>query len=69
MQKVNFDVMKRYAYPQDLSLECQLQSLLTSSLRWIATKISEILGMEDDVVVGLCHESLESSRYVCHLPP
>jgi serine/arginine repetitive matrix protein 1 len=32
--------------------------------RWIAGKISEILGNEDDVVIELCFNLIEGSRYV-----
>jgi serine/arginine repetitive matrix protein 1 len=32
--------------------------------RWIAGKITEILGNEDDVVIELCFNLLEGSRYV-----
>ena len=32
--------------------------------RWIAGKISEILGNEDDVVIELCFNLLEGSRFV-----
>jgi serine/arginine repetitive matrix protein 1 len=32
--------------------------------RWIAGKISEILGNEDDVVVELCFNLLERTRFV-----
>lgn len=32
--------------------------------RWIARKLSEILGNEDDVVIELCFNLLESSRFV-----
>ena len=32
--------------------------------RWIAKRISEILGNEDDVVIELCFNLLEGSRYV-----
>jgi len=32
--------------------------------RWIAGKISEILGSEDDVVIELCFNLLEGSRFV-----
>lgn len=39
-----------------------------SSSRWIASKISEILGNEDDVVIELCFNLLEGSRYVCSYP-
>ena len=39
-------------------------SLRANARRWIAGKISEILGNEDDVVVELCFNLLEGSRYV-----
>lgn len=32
--------------------------------RWIAGKISEILGNEDDVVIELCFNLIEGSRFV-----
>ena len=40
--------------------------LLTSwfHFRWIAGKISDILGNEDDVVIELCFNLLEGSRFV-----
>jgi len=38
--------------------------LLTVSCRWIAGKISNILGTEDDVVIELCFNLLEGSRFV-----
>ncbi len=40
----------------------QLQSL--TSDRWIAGKISDILGDEDDVVIELCFNLLEGTRFV-----
>ncbi len=35
-----------------------------SCCRWIAGKISEILGNEDDVVIELCFNLLEGARFV-----
>lgn len=32
--------------------------------RWIASRISEILGDEDDVVTELCFNLIEAGRYV-----
>lgn len=40
--------------------------LLIWWLRWIAGKIFDILGNEDDVVVELCFNLLEGSRFVWH---
>lgn len=36
-----------------------------ASHRWIASKIFEILGTEDDVVTELCFNLIEGPRYVC----
>jgi hypothetical protein len=36
----------------------------SADCRWIAGKISEILGNEDDVVIELCFNLLEGSRFV-----
>ena len=41
-------------------LECYLRG----DYRWIAGKISDILGNEDDVVIELCFNLLEGSRNV-----
>lgn len=38
--------------------------LMCHVLRWIASRISEILGDEDDIVIELCFNLLEGSRYV-----
>lgn len=38
--------------------------ILTALCRWIAGKISRILGDEDDVVIELCFNLLEGSRFV-----
>lgn len=38
--------------------------LIAAAHRWIAGKISEILGNEDDVVIELCFNLLEGSRFV-----
>lgn len=47
-------------------LGCQLLTL--SCDRWIAKRISEILGNEDDVVIELCFNLLEGTRFVGLLP-
>lgn len=35
--------------------------------RWVAGQISKIMGNEDDVVIELCFNLLEGTRYVCAL--
>lgn len=39
--------------------------LTSVSRRWIAKRICEILGSEDDVLIELCCNLIEGSRYVC----
>ena len=62
MQKVNVEVMKKYKWSDVSSNELSLTRL--AEFRWIAGKISEILGSEDDVVIELCFNLLEGSRFV-----
>ncbi len=62
MQKVNIEVMKKCVLTAS-----ELDGGLADGIaqhRWIAGKISEILGGEDDVVIELCFNLLEGSRYV-----
>lgn len=40
------------------------KALTRLDCRWIAGKISEILGSEDDVVIELCFNLLEGARFV-----
>ncbi|EQB59015.1 PWI domain-containing protein [Colletotrichum gloeosporioides Cg-14] len=61
MQKVNLQVMKK----SDLLPATAARSIANSSPfhRWIASKISDILGSEDDVVIELCFNLIEGSRF------
>ena len=61
MKKVNVEVMKKQVMiPIAADFRADLEPC-----RWIAGKISDILGNEDDVVVELCFNLLEGTRYVC----
>jgi serine/arginine repetitive matrix protein 1 len=62
MQKVNVEVLKKWALPPHQGIG-RANSVLR--YRWIAGKISDILGNEDDVVIELCFNLIEGSRYVC----
>lgn len=67
MQKVNLQVMKKYARPLVLLRDSEKERRKKTnhvSHRWIASKISEILGTEDDVVTELCFNLIEGPRYV-----
>lgn len=63
MKKVNVEVMKKYILMSFTSAYPLADQLF---VRWIAGKISEILGSEDDVVIELCFNLLEGSRFVQH---
>lgn len=65
MKKVNVEVMKKYV--RKLRRK-QPRYTNDSSRRWIAGKISEILGSEDDVVIELCFNLLEGARFVRMVP-
>ena len=61
MSKVNVEVMKKYGSRNAIYLTILLTMY---DRRWIAGKISEIIGNEDDVVIELCFNLLEGSRFV-----
>ena len=61
MKKVNVEVMKKYAITGDTAPSLELTD---THARWIAGKISEVLGNEDDVVIELCFNLLEGARFV-----
>jgi serine/arginine repetitive matrix protein 1 len=61
MQKVNIEVMKKYV---TAALHGLRNPVKLTYRRWIAGKISKILGAEDDVVIELCFNLLEGTRYV-----
>jgi hypothetical protein len=50
-------------------LDRNISCALIKKFRWIAGKISEILGTEDDVVIELCFNLLEGARFVSCKPP
>jgi len=61
MQKVNLQVMKKFVPRVPLSHRAPRADCVP---RWIASRISEILGSEDDVVTELCFNLMEGTRYV-----
>lgn len=68
MQKVNLQVIKKFVTGAPTSLTMgspDFQKVLTAQPhRWIANRISEILGNEDDVVIELCFNLIDGPRYV-----
>ena len=61
MQKVNLEVLKKFAYPHHGQ---QNTANWKPRHRWIASRIAELLGNDDDVVIELCFNLLEGSRFV-----
>lgn len=62
IQKVNADLMKKYGLTP---LQPVYHSLTRfGTFRWIAGRIQEILGSDDDVVIELCFGLFEGARYV-----
>ncbi|KAM0512251.1 hypothetical protein ACHAPE_009067 [Trichoderma viride] len=67
MQKVNLQVIKKFVtgspYLSALSRSSDFSSADRKPHRWIANRISEILGNEDDVVIELCFGLIEGPRH------
>jgi len=60
MTKVNIQVMKKSVFlPSSPSLSAR-----ADRNRWIANKVTEILGQEDDVVIELIFNLIEGTRNV-----
>lgn len=62
MHKVNAEVMKKYVTSSRPGRA--LETNQCDWHRWIAGKIIEILGNEDDVVIELCFNLIEGARFV-----
>jgi serine/arginine repetitive matrix protein 1 len=71
MQKVNLQVMKKCVSPSpslsrfpSRSRAMCANELLSLWARWIANRVTEILGSEDDVVIELVFNLIEGARHV-----
>ncbi|KAL8695945.1 MAG: hypothetical protein Q9224_003058 [Gallowayella concinna] len=61
---VDAKLLKQTKFPPEFSQKVDMKKVNVEVMKkWIAGKISEILGSEDDVVVELCFNLLERSRY------
>ncbi|KAI9806835.1 MAG: Serine/arginine repetitive matrix protein 1 [Piccolia ochrophora] len=61
---VDMKMLKQTKFPPEFNQKVDMQKVnLEVMKRWIAGKISEILGNEDDIVIELCFNLLEGSRY------
>ncbi|KAL8781590.1 MAG: hypothetical protein Q9213_005940 [Squamulea squamosa] len=61
---VDAKLLKQTRFPPEFSQKVDMKKVNVEVMKkWIAGKISEILGNEDDVVVELCFNLLEGSRF------
>ncbi|KAI4173083.1 MAG: hypothetical protein LQ343_003193 [Gyalolechia ehrenbergii] len=61
---VDAKLLKQTKFPPEFSQKVDMKKVNVEVMKkWIAGKISEILGSEDDVVIELCFNLLEGSRF------
>ncbi|KAL8922055.1 MAG: hypothetical protein Q9208_005365 [Pyrenodesmia sp. 3 TL-2023] len=61
---VDAKLLKQTKFPAEFSQKVDMKKVNVEVMKkWIAGKISEILGNEDDVVIELCFNLLEGSRF------
>ncbi|KAK6614305.1 pwi domain mRNA processing protein [Botrytis cinerea] len=64
MTSVDAKLLKSTKFPSEFNQKVDFQKVnLEVMKKWIAGKISDILGAEDDVVIELCFNLIEGSRY------
>jgi serine/arginine repetitive matrix protein 1 len=63
---IDAKLLKQTKFPPEFNRKVDMKKVNIEVMKkWIAGKISEILGNEDDVVIELCFNLLEGSRFVC----
>ncbi|KAK8056779.1 hypothetical protein PG993_002006 [Apiospora rasikravindrae] len=61
---VDMKLLRATKFPPEFNQKVDMQKVnLQVMKKWIASRISEILGSEDDVVTELCFNLVEGSRY------
>ncbi|GFF88266.1 hypothetical protein IFM53868_05437 [Aspergillus udagawae] len=61
---IDAKLLKQTKFPPEFSRKVDMKKVNIEVMKkWIAGKISEILGNEDDVVIELCFNLLEGSRF------
>lgn len=62
---VDAKLLKQTKFPLEFNQKVDMKKVNVEVMKkWIAGKISEILGSEDDVVIELCFNLLEGSRFL-----
>ncbi|RYP93481.1 hypothetical protein DL770_000365 [Monosporascus sp. CRB-9-2] len=61
---VDAKLLRATKFPPEFNQKVDMQKVNIQVMKkWIASKISEILGSEDDVVIELCFNLIEGTRY------
>ncbi|KAE9580804.1 hypothetical protein CGMCC3_g3238 [Colletotrichum fructicola] len=61
---IDAKLLKSTKFPPEFNQKVDMQKVnLQVMKKWIASKISDILGSEDDVVIELCFNLIEGSRF------
>ncbi|KAL8714869.1 MAG: hypothetical protein Q9220_001382 [cf. Caloplaca sp. 1 TL-2023] len=61
---VDAKLLKQTKFPPEFNQKVDMKKVNVEVMKkWIASKISEVLGNEDDVVIELCFNLLEGSRF------
>ncbi|CAG8975485.1 hypothetical protein HYALB_00004804 [Hymenoscyphus albidus] len=61
---VDAKLLKSTKFPPEFNLKVDMQKVNAEVMKkWIASKISGILGNEDDVVIELCYNLIEGARF------
>ncbi|KAH9210703.1 PWI domain-containing protein [Leptodontidium sp. 2 PMI_412] len=61
---VDAKLLKSTKFPPEFNKKVDMQKVNAEVMKkWIAGKISEILGSEDDVVIELCFNLIEGARF------
>lgn len=62
---VDAKLLRATKFPPEFSQKVDMQKVNVEVMKkWIAGKIAEILGNEDDVVIELCFNLVEGERFV-----
>lgn len=62
---VDQKMLRTTKFPPEFSQKVDMQKVNIEVIKkWVAGKLSEILGFEDDVVIELCFNLLEGARFV-----
>lgn len=63
---VDAKLLRATKFPPEFNQKVDMQKVNVEVMKkWIAGKIAEILGNEDDVVIELCFNLVEGERFVC----